>query len=186
MYKLGVPGANWEYDPDIGDVEYVHPAVFQCIDDSRLYAGLPFGEAGVFMALVETLRPPYVLLYVLHTDRGQGEPGRYESPELLPEQFHDFVDAYGAYLSGDGRFDLWARSHADDATVVWDRHNLIHAYGPLDRYRTVLEDKGFSEGNVPRLDTHVHHYRQELDGYAQAILGEYNWRYTPLRPEDEQ
>ncbi|MBW8733505.1 MAG: hypothetical protein JF571_04195, partial [Asticcacaulis sp.] len=180
------PGENWGDDPDVGDVEYVHSATFQYAHGGRLIVGLPSGDTGIFSALVSTLTPPYILLYVLHTDRGQGETGRYDSPELSAGQFDDFINAYGPYLTGDGRFDLWARSHADDATIVWDRHNLIHAYGPVDRFRAILDAHGFSEGEVSAMGPHVHHYRPELDGYAQAILGEYQWRYTPLRPEDEQ
>jgi hypothetical protein len=37
---------------------------------------------------------------------------------------------FGRFLSGESRFDLWVRSHDDDATIVLDHYNLIYAYGP--------------------------------------------------------
>jgi hypothetical protein len=45
---------------------------------------------------------------------------------------------------------------------------------------------GFSEGVLPKLGQHMHHYRAEFDGDAQRLLGAFDWRFSLLRPEDEQ
>ena len=98
-----------------------------------LRSAVPSGDSVVFERLVATLQAPYILLYVLHTPRGEGEPGRYQSPELSRNELDAFISQFGAYLSADARFDLWAYSPKEQATVVWDRHNQLFAYGPLAR-----------------------------------------------------
>jgi hypothetical protein len=184
MYKLShlVDGrwAQHSYRPEfsIGSVGGV----------DRVAAGVPGGDPTPFERLVLSLEEPYLLLYVLHTPRGEGDAGRYQSPELTSAQFRAFVERFGAYLSSDARFDLWAYSPSERATVVWDRHNQLFAYGPLARFDSELSSLGFqqteweSAASVP----HQHHYRVENDADAQAVLAWSEWTRTPLRPEDEQ
>ena len=184
MHKLGAPGENgWDDDA----IEHVHPAIYEVRQDrQRLYAGVPFGNPFIFQALTLSLQPPYILLYVLHTPRGEADPGRYQSPPLSEQEFKTFMQIYGPYLGSDGRFDVWARSHEDNATIVWDRHNFLFAYEPVDNFIRIMSALNFSQGDVPKLDNHVHHYRDECDADAAAILTALDWQWSPLRPEDEQ
>jgi hypothetical protein len=108
----------------------------------KILAGIPGGDPAVFARLVECLEPPYFLLYVLHTPRGEADAGRYQSPLVLIEQFREFVNGFGSYLSADARFDIWAHSSAEQATVVWDRHNQVFAYGPTEKFQSVLTAHG--------------------------------------------
>jgi hypothetical protein len=93
---------------------------------------------------------------------------------------------FGAYLSSDARFDLWAYSPTERATVVWDRHNQLFAYGPLEKFTTQLKALGFYGGKADVPVPHQHHYRQEFDVQAAQLLAAVAWSYSPLRPEDEQ
>jgi hypothetical protein len=151
-----------------------------------LRSAVPSGDSVVFERLVATLQAPYILLYVLHTPRGEGEPGRYQSPELSRNELDAFISQFGAYLSADARFDLWAYSPKEQATVVWDRHNQLFAYGPVERFVSELRVLGFEEGEVEVPVPHQHHYRPECDALAKALLGAQPWSFSPLRPEDEQ
>jgi hypothetical protein len=45
---------------------------------------------------------------------------------------------------------------------------------------------GFHEGSPGVLFEHMHHYRQEFDSEAAAVLEAFAWSYSPLHPEDEQ
>ncbi|ESQ74891.1 hypothetical protein [Asticcacaulis sp. AC402] len=63
MYKLGRQ-ENDEW------LEHVHLNTYE-IQDGRLVAGVPFGDPKVFEHLLLTLRPPYGLLYLLHTPAGK-------------------------------------------------------------------------------------------------------------------
>lgn len=152
----------------------------------KIVAGVPGGDPTQFARLVECLEPPYFLLYVLHTPRGEAEAGRYQSPPVSVEQFRDFVKKFGSYLSADARFDIWAHSSAEQATVVWDRHNQLFAYGPMEKFLSALRAYGFSEGMVDVSFPHQHHYRQEFDEQAAAVLDAFEWSYSPLKTEDEQ
>jgi len=155
-------------------------------DPTKVLAGASGVDPLIFCRLVACIRAPYFLLYVLHTPRGEGEPGRYQSTELNDDEFNSFMLRYSKFLSGDARHDFWVHSPDMDATVVWDRHNLIHAYGPIDCYVSTLRGLGFSPGDLAVPIPHNHYYRSEFDADAKSILSEFAWERTSLRPEDEQ
>ena len=48
----------------------------------RLKIGLPDGQDACVLALMDGLRAPFQLLFVLHTTRTGADLGRYESPKL--------------------------------------------------------------------------------------------------------
>lgn len=177
MYKLGY---------FIGEIEHEHshPPVYAT--DTRILAGVPGGDSAVFEALTLSLEPPYYLLYVLHTPRTELEAGRYQSPPLSAEELRAFLKEYSAYLAGDSRFDLWAHSPNEQATIVWDRHNLLFGYGPLERYESVLASLGFEAGQPEIPTPHIHHFRPEFDSKANQLLKRWAWERSPLQPEDEQ
>jgi len=183
MHKLAhLQGDEW--------VEHIYPAVYELHDSTgdfkRVTAGVPRGDPEVFRQLVEALAPPFYLLYVLHTPRGEGPTGRYQSPEVDDRAFRKFMERFSEYLSGDARFDLWAHSPTENATVVWDRHNQVFAYGPLGRYELVLRGLGFIRGNVEVPGPHQHLYRAEFDLQAAQVLEAFEWTHSQLRESDEQ
>ncbi len=177
MYRLGYL-ANGEW------VAHSHPPVFDVAE--RLIAGVPHSDPNVFARFIECMEPPYYLLYVLHTPRGEGLPGRYQSPSLSLPEVKEFLARFAAFLSADARFDLWAHSPREEATVVWDRHDRLFGYGPLERYARMLESMGFCHGQPEIPDPHMHHYREEFDAVAKDVLTAFDWRHSPLQPEDEQ
>jgi hypothetical protein len=152
----------------------------------RLLAGFPDGKSSVLSRLVECLAPPFYILYVLHTPRGEGDPGRYQSPLLDLNDVQSFISRFSAFFTGDARFDLWVHSPASGGTIVWDRHNLIYGYGPTERYCDALESIGFAEGAPTVPVPHAHNYRPEFDDDAKALLSIFSWQFSELRPEDEQ
>lgn len=179
MHKLGVlVGGEW--------TEHIHDPMFEITD--RLVAGAPKGDPTIFEQLVARLEPPYLLLYVLHTPRGGAEPGRYQGPGISRDDLHAFVERFSDFLRADARFDLWAHSPQENATVVWDRHNQIYGYGPLQKYAEVLDSKGFRSGPVERVSAvaHTHNYWPVFDAQAQELMGFLPWSRSPLRQEDEQ
>ncbi|GAA0917176.1 hypothetical protein GCM10009552_36010 [Rothia nasimurium] len=154
--------------------------------NKRLVAGVPDGDPSLFAGLLGCLSPPYFLLYVLHTPRGEAQPGRYQSPALSLEQTTSFIDQFGTFLRADARYDLWGHSPHDNATVVWDRHNLLYGYGPVELYQARLIDLGFSI-DVPVVPSpHQHCYRRDLDSMAKSVIEAFDWSFSELRPEDEQ
>ena len=184
------PAYKLSHSQDGNWVEHSFAPIFvlETTDSStrRLVAGIPGGDPLIFEQLMCALEGPFALLYVLHTPRGEGKAGRYQSPELSIEQFRSFIGRFGPYFRSDSRFDLWGRSASDQSTVVWDRHNLLFAYGALDRFASQLLSMGFQPGEARVPSPHQHYYRSDWDKDAAAVLAEFNWSYSPLRPEDEQ
>lgn len=166
-------------------IEHSFTPVFT-LEEERVTGGVPGGDTPVFETLVTCLSEPIFVLYVLHTPRGEADPGRYQSPELTMNEFRAFIRKYRGFLASDARFDIWAHSPHDHATVVWDRHNRFFAYGPLQRFVSQLRALGFDEGAVTPLGAHQHHYRAEHDALAMSLISDYPWSYSPLRAEDEQ
>ena len=128
MHRLGK-------DIDGESVAHSHLARFELIatgSTPRILGAVPNSDPSVLGALADCMAAPFHLLYVLHTSRGEGELGRYQSPEISRQQLDDFLIKFAPFLSQDGRFDLWLYSPAAAATVVWDRHDQLFAYGPVD------------------------------------------------------
>ena len=165
-------------------VEYTHAPVFKVT--SRVEATLPHDGYEVFLHLAACLSDPYYLLYILHTPRGEGLAGRYQSPALDDGQLKQFFATFGDFLLSDARFDLWLHSAPENATLVWDRHNLLYAYGPLERIADVLKNNGYKPGQPEVSVPHSHRYRSEFDEDAKRLLKHFIWVYSPLQPEDEQ
>jgi hypothetical protein len=153
---------------------------------ARLRVGLDEAHEAAVAMLARTLRGPFQLLYVLHTTRTGAELGRYESPELTSADVEWFLSEFGRFLCEDSRHDLWVRSHDDDATIVFDRHNLIFTYGPLEMFERELQSSGAREGEPAVLGAHVHHYHPAWDETERRVLQCFEWRITPLRPSDVQ
>jgi hypothetical protein len=98
----------------------------------------------------------------------------------------DFVGRFKRLLSQDARFDIWGHSPSEDATIVWERHNLLYAYGRLEKLASELLALGFSTGAPSIPAPHAHNYHQDLDLYARDLLSAFEWSWSELRPEDEQ
>jgi hypothetical protein len=182
MYKLG-------YLKDDQWVEYSHAAVFELPNSQHktsLMVGVPGGDPTIFRRLTLCLKPHYLLLYVLHTPRGEGKPGRYQSPPIEIAEFEKFLTEFSTFLSNDSRSDIWAYSPDEDATIVWDRHNVVFAYGPISRYVSELRALGFNEGRPEIPAPHEHYYRSQYDSDSRALLRKFEWSYSPLRKQDEQ
>ena len=178
---------------DIDGIEVAQspPTIFERRPTSsgtaRILLDVPDEHTDLIWQLAELLSPPYYVLYVLHTPRGIGKPGRYQSVELSWEELSNLLIKYGPYFSSDARHDLWVYSPASSQTLVWDRHNRLFVEGqPLAKFVDTLVGLGFTEGTVKPLGDHYHNYRLEFDCDAAAILEEFDWRRTPLRNEDVQ
>jgi hypothetical protein len=152
----------------------------------RLRIGPRERHVEVILRLAADLGEPFKVLYVLHTPRGGSTPGRYESPALDHAAVLEFFRRFGEFFAKDARHDVWLYSRPDDATLVWDRHDLLYAYGPLEKFVKLLEATGYRLAQaVPIPSPHTHNYHAEWDS-SERELAALGWRATPLRPSDEQ
>ncbi len=171
-------------------VDHVHDPVFSFAPGDgppHLIAGVTGSVAlHLLRQLVLAARPPFFLLYVLHTPRGEGEPGRYQSPKITRGDADAFLARFGAFLAQDGRHDLWLHSPADRMTAVWDRHNLLHVRGDTEWAASFLRSLGFREGEAQIPAPHSHNYHARFDDDAAGVLEFFDWSYGELRPQDKQ
>lgn len=158
----------------------------QTTGPERVRIGPRGGQRHLFGTLASLLGPPYKLLYLLHTSRTRAELGRYESPWLEDAELTSFLDRFGQFIAEDARHDLWVLGGGGSGTIVWERHDLVYAYGPIPTYVMMLESAGFREGWPTWPVPHAHCYNPEWDEAEREILRAFDWDRTPLRPEDEQ
>jgi hypothetical protein len=159
------------------------------IEETPSYRRLCIGSDDpleVIFNLAETLSGPFYILYVLHTPRSGNEAARYQSPKLSLETARGFFHEFGEFFQKDARHDVWLHSQGDDSTIVYDRHDLIYAYGLLDNFIKILRDSGFREKEVKIPVPHCHNYYPEYDRYENSVVKDFAWAKSPLREEDEQ
>jgi hypothetical protein len=152
----------------------------------RLRIGVEDAPLSLLWKLAFPCTAPFFLLYVLHTSRCGNQLGRYQSPAIQFDAVNGFMSQFCEFLTNDARHDLWLHSPKSGATLVWDRHDLIYAYGPLDQFRAVLKES-FLEAQVQGPPCpHVHRYHAEYDESEQRILRHFQWSCSPLVSGDEQ
>jgi hypothetical protein len=175
--------------PDGQDVEFRYADVYdweRTTGPARLVVAPASGQIDLLLALAECWRGPFGVLYVLVVPRGGGQAGRYQTPEpLMADELRSFLAAHRDFLEGDARHALWVASATGEGTLVYDRHNVIYAYGPLEAFEDVLRARGIRRGPVRFPVPHSHHYRPEFDPAERRLLSVYDWIRTPLRPDDQ-
>jgi hypothetical protein len=154
----------------------------------RLVIAPSSAQVDILLKLAAVTPEPYFLLYVLHTPRSDVAAGRYQSPEPVSrDRLMRFLHKFRDFLEGDARHDLWVGSPDKSFLLVYDRHQILFAYGPLDSFKSVLVENGLQEADEVRLpDPHVHRYNQEFDLQAADLLGLWSWKQFPLQDSDRQ
>ena len=169
---------------DYGDVYFEEP----CGPATRLVIGPSAGHVDLMTELAAELEGhPWFVLYVLLVPRlAKREPGRYQSePFESHAALSAFLAAFRSFFEGDGRHHVWVGSAPNDGVLVYDQHNVIFAYGPLDRFRAILASRGFREQAFWFPAPHVHTFVPEHDAEEDRLMSKIGWRHYPLQPGDE-
>jgi hypothetical protein len=152
----------------------------------RLCIAVSSDGSQVLRTLWRCLEEPLLLLYVLAVFRGGGPVGRYQSDELSHEELDALFARHGEFWDNDGRHSIWLRSERDDATLVYDRHNLIYAYGAFERFELILEALGYAAtAEVSLSFEHQHRYYADFDGLEQELTTRLVNGRSDLHPGDE-
>jgi len=182
-YKFGTPepeDREWAYENAWATEEITGGS-------SRLVIAPGQRQIDVLAALLTIMTGPFWVLYVLVVPRGGGEPGRYQCPEpQTVSRVRTFLNEFSDFLETDGRHNLWIASESGSEMVIYDRHNVIYAYGPLGSWKLLLETKGFHGVSEVRFPSpHSHHYHPSLDPEEDRLLGYWEWHRAPLKESDE-
>ena len=184
MYKFGVI-------KDGEEVSFSYPniwAVERTAGPDRLVIAPDGGHLDLMFELAACWSPGYGVLYVLLFPRVGNESGRYQCPEpLFSVELKGFIATYRTFLETDGRHHLWIGSLNNEGTLVYDHHNVVYAYGPIEAYRRVLEARGLKQVPEVRFPSpHVHRYHVENDEWEASIMTRWAWRKTPLQENDDR
>lgn len=170
-------------DYDYGNRYFREP----CGDSERLV----IGASGSNIQLLDSLaavypRQEYYALYVLLLSHAGRSPGRYQSPPMAShEDLQVFIYTFQEFLEGDGRHHLWIGSPGSADLLVYDQHDVIFAYGALDKFERVLVDCEFTAEEFWFPSPHTHSYDPANVREEDAIMSYFEWQFFELQPGDE-
>jgi len=182
VYKFGcIPSGErgFEY-PDIFAVE-------KTSGPKRLVIAPSANHVSILIELLQVMSEPFGILYVLVVPRGGSDAGRYQIADPVSrEQTEEFLQRFREYFENDGRHDIWIASVSDSAQLVYDRHNVIYAYGPLLEFENELLGRGLTKAEFVRFPSpHTHNYHAAFDQDERDVLHSWHWKQSPLRESDE-
>jgi hypothetical protein len=180
-YKFG-----WIPDKDR---KYEYQDVFAIEKTSRLERLVIAPSANQVSLMLELLRvmpEPYGILYVLVTPRSAAQPGRYQAADFKSRNDAEvFLSRFKDFFENDGRHHIWIASPPTPDTLVYDRHNVIYAYGRLPEFERVVLNRGLSKvEDVKFPSPHTHHYNEAFDRDEEVLLRYWPWLHSPLRDND--
>jgi hypothetical protein len=182
IYKFGwIPNEERRYDyPDIFAVE-------KTSGPTRLVIAPSANHVSILIDLLQVMSEPFGVLYVLVVPRGGSEPGRYQTTNPVSrEQAEKFLKRFREYFENDGRHSIWLASMSDSDQLVYDRHNIIYAYGRLPEFEDVLSGRGLANVEFVRFPSpHTHNYHAAFDQDERDVLCHWDWSRSPLHESDK-
>lgn len=153
----------------------------------RLAVAAASHQVALIELLVEQMSAPFHLLYVLVVPRTGAMAARYQSPGVhSAAEISTFIDTYREAFEQDARHILWIKSVEGPGLIVYDRHNVLYLYGPLEAFAEVLKNSGLRQADTIEIpDPHGHHYWPDFDQAEEAILANGEWLQSSLREQDE-
>lgn len=172
------------------DRRYEYPNVFafeQTSGPDRLVIAPSANHVSILIDLLQLMPEPLGILYVLVVPRGGNEAGRYQTANpVSKQQAEEFLKSFRKYLENDGRHNIWVASMSGSDQLVYDRHNVIYAYGPLPKYENVLLGRGLEKVEFVHFPSpHTHNYHAAFDQDELDLLRHWRWKRSPLRESDE-
>ncbi len=147
------------------------------------------GQVNLLVALSNAMAEPFYFLYVLLVSRrANHEPARYHSPELSREKLRSFLAYNANFFEQDARHNIWIHSPTDKSTLVYDRHEIGYAYGPIESFKAILINNGSKEVQAVEQYTsvpHEHHFHAEFDDEEASVIQTFDWQKSPLREQDQ-
>ena len=181
IYKFGwIPNEHRSYEyADIFAVE-------KTSGPERLVIAPSANHVSILIDLLEVMPEPFGILYVLVVPRGGSEAGRYQTANPVSrEQAEKFLKRFREFFEYDGRHDIWVASMSGPDQLVYDRHNVIYAYGPLPEFENLLSGRGLAKVESVRFPSpHTHNYHAAFDQDGRDVLHHWDWRRSPFHESE--
>jgi len=173
------------YDSKGHEIIHDYGKVYE-VDESRLTIAASTNQIVLILKFVDTLKPPFYILYVLVVSRLDNERGRYQSPLIeTKEELTDFLLEYKQFFETDGRHHIWICTLDNSGRLIYDQHNVIFAYGQTEKYINLLEKEGFIEQEFSFPVPHAHAYNESNDRFEESLMNYWEWSTFPLADGDE-
>lgn len=154
---------------------------------SRLKIGAATNATELLLHLSDCLSPPFFCLYVLVIGHSESQAGRYQSPLLTDRaDLVGFLLEYKHLFESDGRHHLWVSAPEANATLIYDKHNVIYAYGLLEEFAACLQKLGYTETDFDFPYPHAHNYLPASYGKVEELLHYWEWQQFPLQEIDKE
>lgn len=101
------------------------------------------------------------------------------------DELATFLDRFGPFLGSDRRHEFWIKAGEGPDLLVYDPHEIVFAYGDLDRFERALLAEGYVPGEVSIPVPHMHYYHAENDADTESLLASRLWTYFALTADDE-
>jgi hypothetical protein len=152
----------------------------------RLVVAPSANQVSLMLELIRVMPEPYGILYVLVVSRSEAEAGRYRAADFKPRnETEGFLSRFKDFFENDGRHHIWIASPPSPDTLVYDRHNVIYAYGRLPEFERIVSNRGLSRvEDVKFQSLHTHNYNAAFDTDEQELLQYWPWVRSPLRDND--
>ena len=178
------------YLSEQGPKPFVYPNRFyteKTTGPNRLVIAPSENQVDMLLKLTDLLPEPFGILYVLLVPKGSAsKPGRYQSPGVSSRaELKMFLKKYESFFELDGRHHIWIVSIPRSETLVYDNHNLLYAYGPLEKYRDLIKKQGLKEEDFTIPAPHVHMYNEPFNSSECEILSFWDWNWFPLEDSDD-
>jgi len=170
-------------------VEHVYGNVWELVEednDRRIVVGPRASKVELLMNLSRALPGPFGVLYVLKVPRTKLSAGRYQMPAPIEKnQLESFLMAHRTFFEADARHHIWIHCVSSGSTMVYDNHDVIYLYGPIEKYVEILNQSGLVRGTVRFPAPHAHNYHSEFDTAEAELIEKSEWKFSPLRNEDD-
>ena len=174
---------------DTETVPFPYPNIWDVEKGSnyeRLVIAPSSNQIDLLLDLTRILPEPFGILYVLIVSRTNHEAGRYQNPQPASRiEMESFLKDFRRFFENDARHHIWVSSLPSSATLVYDNHNVIYAYGQLEKFKHVLASQGLNQGEVRFPVPHTHNYNPMFDSEENRVLSYWKWKQLPLADSDE-
>jgi len=181
-YKFGwIPDEERSYEyPNVFAVE-------KTTGPERLVIAPSSQHVPLMLDLMQIMFEPFGILYVLTVPRGGGEAGRYQVANPVAwSEAEGFLSRFEDFFENDGRHHIWVASVGNSDLLVYDKHNVIYAYGELREFERVLLKRGLQKvDSVEFPSPHSHKYNVTYDQAQQEVLRYWEWKKLPLQESDD-
>lgn len=178
-----------EDEQDLNVKRFSYPNIWsieQTSETERLIIAPASGQIDLIIELSRILPEPFGILYILSVPRGENDEGRYQSAQPASRAVMEtFLNDFRDFFENDARHHVWIASLPSNTMLVYDKHNVIYAYGELAKFKQILLARGLTQGDVSFPVPHVHNYNPKFDTEETRILSYAEWKKFPLAESDE-